>query len=288
MRLASRDDAGRRRVVSTLGGRSRAVSALCGATLRRQLRGHPVRRLRGRPGVGPRPQVHRRTAAGADGGARPDLNGPAPVRVPRTHDTRPAAPPHPVRRRRRVRLQGAAGRARAGAGRPAGRPRRCRPARRARERRRRGRGPDRRRPGGGGHGGLLHARSSTTSTTGAGSPPPTRSPTSTRWAASRWSPSTCWPGRATTCRSTWPPRCCAAAPTSASEAGVPPRRRAQHRRPRAEVRPGRHRPRRTRSGCCATTPARAGTPLTLTKPLGLGILNNRHKSTGEVFHGGGA
>jgi selenide,water dikinase len=26
-----------------------------------------------------------------------------------------------------------------------------------------------------------------------------------------------------------------------------------------------------------------GTPLTLTKPLGLGILNNRHKSTGEVF-----
>jgi selenide, water dikinase len=27
----------------------------------------------------------------------------------------------------------------------------------------------------------------------------------------------------------------------------------------------------------------AGTPLTLTKPLGLGVLNNRHKSTGEVF-----
>jgi selenide, water dikinase len=27
----------------------------------------------------------------------------------------------------------------------------------------------------------------------------------------------------------------------------------------------------------------AGIPLTLTKPLGLGILNNRHKSTGEVF-----
>jgi selenide,water dikinase len=27
----------------------------------------------------------------------------------------------------------------------------------------------------------------------------------------------------------------------------------------------------------------AGVPLTLTKPLGLGILNNRHKSTGEVF-----
>jgi selenide,water dikinase len=28
---------------------------------------------------------------------------------------------------------------------------------------------------------------------------------------------------------------------------------------------------------------RAGTPLTLTKPLGLGVLNNRHKTTGEDF-----
>jgi selenide,water dikinase len=28
---------------------------------------------------------------------------------------------------------------------------------------------------------------------------------------------------------------------------------------------------------------RPGTPLSLTKPLGLGVLNNRHKSTGEVF-----
>ena len=28
---------------------------------------------------------------------------------------------------------------------------------------------------------------------------------------------------------------------------------------------------------------RAGLPLTLTKPLGVGVLNNRHKSTGEVF-----
>ena len=27
----------------------------------------------------------------------------------------------------------------------------------------------------------------------------------------------------------------------------------------------------------------AGMPLTLTKPLGLGVLNNRHKATGEVF-----
>jgi selenide,water dikinase len=29
--------------------------------------------------------------------------------------------------------------------------------------------------------------------------------------------------------------------------------------------------------------AAAGRPLTLTKPLGLGLLNNRHKQTGEVF-----
>ena len=28
---------------------------------------------------------------------------------------------------------------------------------------------------------------------------------------------------------------------------------------------------------------RAGLPLTLTKPLGIGVLNNRHKVTGEVF-----
>lgn len=29
--------------------------------------------------------------------------------------------------------------------------------------------------------------------------------------------------------------------------------------------------------------AKAGLPITLTKPLGLGVLNNRHKATGEVF-----
>jgi selenide, water dikinase len=32
-----------------------------------------------------------------------------------------------------------------------------------------------------------------------------------------------------------------------------------------------------------TNGARAGQPLTLTKPLGIGVLNNRHKATGEVF-----
>jgi len=29
--------------------------------------------------------------------------------------------------------------------------------------------------------------------------------------------------------------------------------------------------------------ARPGPPLTLTKPLGVGVLNNRHKRTGEGF-----
>ncbi|MBU5890375.1 hypothetical protein JVV71_23985, partial [Vibrio cholerae O1] len=29
--------------------------------------------------------------------------------------------------------------------------------------------------------------------------------------------------------------------------------------------------------------AEAGLPITLTKPIGVGILNNRHKQTGEVF-----
>ena len=29
--------------------------------------------------------------------------------------------------------------------------------------------------------------------------------------------------------------------------------------------------------------AKAGLPISLTKPIGVGVLNNRHKSTGEVF-----
>ena len=57
-------------------------------------------------------------------------------------------------------------------------------------------------------------RWSTTRTTGGGSPPPTRCPTCTRWAAPRSSRSTCSAGRATCCRWSWPPRCCAAASTS--------------------------------------------------------------------------
>ena len=40
---------------------------------------------------------------------------------------------------------------------------------------------------------------------------------------------------------------------------------------------------RTRIACCATTPPCAGLPISLTKPIGVGVLNNRHKATGEVF-----
>ena len=39
----------------------------------------------------------------------------------------------------------------------------------------------------------------------------------------------------------------------------------------------------TRTGCCATTPAGPGNRLSLTKPLGIGVLNTRHKATGETF-----
>ena len=62
-------------------------------------------------------------------------------------------------------------------------------------------------------------RSSTTPTTGAGSPRPTRCPTCTRWAARRWSRSTCSAGRATCCRSSSRARCCAAGWTWPRAAG---------------------------------------------------------------------
>ena len=39
----------------------------------------------------------------------------------------------------------------------------------------------------------------------------------------------------------------------------------------------------TRPRCCASTPAEPGLPLSLTKPIGSGVLNARHKATGEVF-----
>ena len=68
-----------------------------------------------------------------------------------------------------------------------------------------------------------------------------------------------------------------------AEAGDPPGRRAQHRRPGAEVRPRGHRARRRRPAAAQRRRRRRALPLTLTKPLGLGILNNRHKATGERF-----
>ena len=71
------------------------------------------------------------------------------------------------------------------------------PAGRHRDRRRRGGLPAERLAGAGRHHRFLHARSSTTRTTSAASPRPTRSPTSTRWAASR-----SWRSRSSACRST--------------------------------------------------------------------------------------
>ena len=40
---------------------------------------------------------------------------------------------------------------------------------------------------------------------------------------------------------------------------------------------------RMRIVCCAPMPGIAGLPLSLSKPLGIGVLNSRHKQTGEVF-----
>ena len=132
------------------------------------------------------------------------------------------------------------------------------------------------------HRGLLHPGRRRPATTGGGSRRPTRSPTSTRWAASRWSRSTCWPGRATCCRSSWPPRCCAAGRTCAP-------------RPACHLAGGHSiDDREPKYGLAVTGLAdpdrllrndagEPGLPLTLTKPLGLGILNNRHKATGERF-----
>ena len=89
--------------------------------------------------------------------------------------------------------------------------------------------------------------SSTTPSTGAGSPRPTPSPTSTRWAAPPWSPSTCWPGLATCCRSTSPREVLRGGAGRRHAGRLPRRRRAQRRRPGAQVRDGRHRPRRPRT-----------------------------------------
>ena len=55
------------------------------------------------------------------------------------------------------------------------------------------------------------------------------------------------------------------------------------RRPGAEVRHGGHRPRRPGPAAAQRRRPSPGLPLTLTKPLGVGVLNNRHKATGEVF-----
>ena len=206
----------------------------------------------------------------------------------RTSSRNRAAPaPHPVRRRRRLRLQGPARRAGAGAGRLRHRPRRrttcwsgSSTATTARWSASTPTGRSSPPP-------TSSPRSSTTSTTGAGSRRPTRSPTSTRWAASRWWRVNllAWP------RDLLPFDLAAEVLRGGAEVcargRLPRRRRPQHRRPRAEVRPGGDRASPTPSGCCATTPASPASPLTLTKPLGLGILNNRAQGDRRVVRRGG-
>ena len=196
-------------------------------------------------------------------------------------DADTAHAPDAVRRRGRVCLQDAARRARAGARRP-GRARRRRPPRRAwrtattpRPCASTAAGPSSPPP-------TSSPPSSTTPTTGAASPPPTPSRTSTPWAAPRWSRSTCCPGRARRSPSTSPPRCCAAAPTCAPRPGAflggghsvddPEPKYGQAVTGLADA-----------DRLLRNDAGEAGLPLTLTKPLGLGVLNNRHKATGERF-----
>ena len=161
-----------------------------------------------------------------------------------------------------------------------GQPARRRPGR-PRRRRRRGRGPDRRRPRGRLPPPTSSPRSSTTPTTGAGSPRRTRCPTSTRWAAAagRGQPGRLAPRRAAAAS------CCRGAPgrlRRRAEAGCPVAGGHSIDDPEPKYGmavTGLADPDRLLRNDAAV----AGLPLTLTKPLGLGVLNNRHKATGEVF-----
>ena len=108
-------------------------------------------------------------------------------------------------------------------------------------------------------------------------------PTSTPWAASRWSPSTCWRGCAT--RSPFDLAAevlrggadVAGKPAATWRAGTASTTRSPSTASRSPASP-------TRT-VAAQRRRRGRRTLTLTKPLGLGVLNNRHKVTGEVFPG---
>ena len=77
-------------------------------------------------------------------------------------------------------------------------------------------------------------------------------------------------------------RCCAAGPTSRGRrAARSPAATPSTRRSRSTAWPSPASA--TRTACCARTPRVAGLPLSLTKPLGVGVLTSRHKATGEVF-----
>ena len=83
-------------------------------------------------------------------------------------------------------------------------------------------------------------------------------------------------------RSSWRPRCCAGERRCAAEAGchLAGGHSIDDREPKYGLAvTGLADPDRL----LRNDAGRAGVPLTLTKPLGLGILNNRHKATGETF-----
>ena len=89
-------------------------------------------------------------------------------------------------------------------------------------------------------------------------------------------------GRATCCPSSCSPRCSAAAWTSAREAGchVAGGHSIDDPEPKYGMAvTGVADPQRLLRNDAAV----AGLPISLTKPLGVGMLNNRHKATGEVF-----
>ena len=227
---------------SVLGRRSRRCPALAGATFLAALRADPLRRLPSRPGLGQGPEVHRGAPAGAaaaSGRRRPYAGRVTPLRRYPSGSPRPPPGAAAPARSRRGSSSGswppAAGAvtARSAGGPGERRRRRCRAARRRRARSSRPRTSSR--------------PSWTTPTTGAGSQPPTRSRTSTRWAASRWSRSTCSPGRVTPFPFELAREVLRGGADVCARGRLLPRRRPQHRRPRTQVRPGGHRARAPRS-----------------------------------------
>ena len=122
-------------------------------------------------------------------------------------------------------------------------------------------------------------RSSTTRTTGVGSPPPTRSPTSTRWAARRSSRSTSSRGRVRAC----PSSCSHASSTVVPTSRAPPARSIAGGHSIDDPEPkyglavvGTVEPDRV----WRNAGGRPGDVLVLTKPIGLGVISTAVKREG--------